>query len=232
MYTPGNFRADGNISSNIFYDQGNTDYYVQPSKVSNVQYVAGDKFEGRDLGQGNVFVGTQDTDGNGLLPGFTTSGRYPVLGSTGPDLYVSVGGAYAAYFSTGGINNVSDERMKTDIRDLGPGDFHDALASLDKIRSVRFRYKQEVSAVKSRFGDPSEVPLHIGVIAQSLPESVVSEDRQLGILGMNQADMIGFLVASLRGVRGEAQAKIAAQQAKINELEERLAALEAALTKR
>src|SRR4051812_6233503 len=95
--------------------------------------------------------------------------------------------------------------MKTDIRELGKADFRDALKSLEQIRSVRYRYKQEVAEAAAHPGVRPEPVLHLGVIAQSLPDPVKTENKQLGIYDMSLNDMVGFLVETVRGVHGEAQ---------------------------
>jgi hypothetical protein len=115
--------------------------------------------------------------------------------------------------------------VKTDVRDLGASDFRDTLASLDKIRSVRFRYKQEVETAARQPDVLPESPTHIGVIAQSLPAELVRENGQ-GLLGMNVADMVAFLVASVRGVRGEASDLHREGQEQMRQLQDKIGMLE------
>ena len=90
---------------------------------------------------------------------------------------------------------------------------------------MNFRYKQEVEVAKSRPDILKEAPMHIGVIAQSLPAALVNDDSKTG-LGVKMGDMMGYLVASVRGVRAEAserssgaEAELAGLRAKINVLE-------------
>ena len=54
-----------------------------------------------------------------------------------------------------------------------------------------------------------------GVIAQSLPPYLATENRELGIFDFSHGDMLGFLVASVRAVRAEAREEAARQQAQI-----------------
>src|SRR5207248_489348 len=58
-----------------------------------------------DRGEGDLFISTAD----GELPGYP-SASYPVLGTNSGDFYIAVGGVYAAYFTTDGYHQISDER--------------------------------------------------------------------------------------------------------------------------
>ena len=177
-----------------------------------------------------MFLGTA----TGMLPGYPYN-HYPVLGTHAANFYMTVAGTYTGYWSTSGCNQVSDERMKTDIRDLGAGDYRETLASLDRIRSVNFRYKQEVEVARTRPDLLPEAPMHIGVIAQSLPPALVSKDATAG-LGVKMGDMMGYLFATVRGVRAEAsarssgaEAELAGLRGKVEELERESAVKERAL---
>ena len=80
----------------------------------------------------------------------------------------------------------------------------------------------------------AEAPLHIGVIAQSLPPGVQVYDKSVDMYGVSTTDMAGFTLAAIRGVRVEnrdAQGKLEAKMATtIAERDRRIAALEARLS--
>ena len=197
-----------------FIDRDNNTCYVDPNATSLVQFSVGNKWVARDLGNGDAWLGTQDLNGNGILPGYSPS-RYPVLGSSSPNLYLSIQGNYTGYWSTGGYTQVSDERMKTQIHDLTGDEIKQALVDLEGIRTVRFRYKQEVQNVNASV--LAQTPLHLGVIAQTLPEGVRGYDPNTSTYGLNTADMLGFLVAAVRGVRAEQKAALADMNARLQQ---------------
>ncbi len=213
-------RVAGTTTSTQYIDRDSTSCLADPNSVSLMQFLFGNKFTSRDLGQGAVYIGTQDPNGNGLLPGYSPE-RYPVLGTNGANLYLNIANTYTGYWNTGGYNQVSDERMKTEIRDLGAEDVQRALADLEGIRTVRFRYKQEVYGASA--AALAQKPLHLGVIAQTLPEGVRAYDPQTGLYALNTSDMLGYLVMVVRGVRAEGKA----QQAGLDALKAEVAAVRA-----
>jgi hypothetical protein len=216
----GNSFNAGYSQATQFIDANNGACLVDPNGQSKTANFVANDFSVRDNGNGNAFLATyDDTTGLGLLPGYSPQ-RYPVLGSSSANLYLSIGGTYTGYWNTGGYTQVSDERMKTEVRDLGVEDYRNVLVQLDHIRSARFRYKQEVAQAEAGKIALNPAP-HLGVIAQTLPPEVQSYDPNTKTYGMSVADMLGFQLAAIRGVRAEMKESLGQVDALRKELEAR-----------
>ncbi|MBA4372958.1 MAG: hypothetical protein C0402_08845 [Thermodesulfovibrio sp.] len=134
-------------------------------------------------------------------------------------IYASASGAttnYAGYFSgnlayTGTISDLSDERLKENIRPV-----ENALVKVAAINGVYFNMKETP--------DQTEV----GVIAQDvqkvLPEAVSIMDPANGYLGVSYPSLIPVLIEAVK----EQQAEIKELRAALSELTRRMAAMEAA----
>ena len=208
------FQVCGSEGANSWTDRDNTACVLDPSATSLIQYAVANKWMIRNNGNGDVYIGTQDSNGTGLLPGYSGN-RYPVLGTTSSNIYLTIAGNYTGYWHTGGYTQVSDERMKTHIKDLGADDVKKALVDLEGIRTVRFHYKQEQADEAT--SSLSEKPLHLGVIAQTLPDGVRGYDPNTSLYGLNTTDMLGFLVVAVRGVRAEDKAAHAEIEARLKQ---------------
>jgi hypothetical protein len=103
-------------------------------------------------------------------------------------------------------STVSDERKKNIV-----GNVEDALAKLADWRTVYFKYKT----------DEEDTPQRVGLIAQdvieTLPEAVTAEDDELKTLQVRYTETVPLLVKAIQE-----------QQAMIEELKAKVAALEAA----
>ncbi len=138
--------------------------------------------------------------------------------------------AYAPVFASA-FTVSSDRRLKKDINDINADQYDKYMNYIRNIESATFRYNSETEISR-------EVP-HIGVIAQSLPAEVVapvsSHPGQPGNdrLGVNLADMQGLLLVGVKSLDSKqltSEAKIDAQQKKIEELETSVKNLETALS--
>ena len=104
---------------------------------------------------------------------------------------------------------------------LGDRDFRSMLDRLDSVQSVRYHYKGE---------SPTD-QIHVGVLAQSMPEEVVSTNEEIGLMGVSYTDYLGYLTGAVRGLRAETKEneaalrwEIVALRAELKDLKRQLAA--------
>src|SRR4029077_387065 len=101
---------------------------------------------------------------------------------------------------------ISDERLKKDVHDLDAREMRQALDGLDRIRSVRFRYKDEMETLDPQNPSKWQPEPHIGVIAQSVPKELLTPDPSgKADLSVSLADTLGYTIAAVRGLRSETQ---------------------------
>jgi hypothetical protein len=96
----------------------------------------------------------------------------------------------------------SDERVKKDIEDISRDDLRAMLDRLDKVRTVRFRYVDEIATFDPQKPGKHRPTPRVGVIAQSLPEELVagSEDE---VMGIDVAQALGYALATIKALREE-----------------------------
>ncbi len=143
-----------------------------------------------------------------ILQDLYVSGDMAVQGAVTPNgnnLY-SLGTSsrkWTEVFATNGSINTSDERAKREVRDIDHG-----LDSVAQLRPVTYQWKDEPGG-----------PRHYGLIAQEvlevLPEAVYVPENPEDLLGLNYSQLVPVLIRSIQE-----------QQAQIEALESRLAALE------
>jgi len=130
------------------------------------------------------------------------------------------------------FNVSSDKRVKKDIRQIDPRSNTEYMEYIRNIESVRFRYNHETE--KDR-----QVP-HIGVIAQSLPDALVSKGTEHPngtgeeILTVSLADWLGLLTVGVKSTdnsQQELEAENDRLRQTVESLEEKLARMEAFLQK-
>lgn len=110
--------------------------------------------------------------------------------------------------------DASSREYKTDITPLTLEQAQETLAGLD---AVTFRYKKD-----------EDGEMHVGFIAEDVPELVAMADRK----GLSAMDIVAVLTSVVQGQQerlAEQEAQIAAQQERIDDLEARLIALEQSL---
>jgi hypothetical protein len=134
------------------------------------------------------------------------------IGTTTPDTELTVNG-FADKPGGGSWSTYSDARLK----DVG-GNFTPGLAALEKIKPVHYHYKTD-NALKL----PSQ-PEYIGLVAQQLQQAVPDavQTNSSGYLTVNNDPVIWTTVNAVKELNEVVQAK----DAKIQELENRLANLE------
>lgn len=120
------------------------------------------------------------------------------IGTSSPSHPLHMGSG--AHVTAGGVwTNASSKELKTDIQPLENEEYSEILKKLEDLDVVHFKYKAEPDVV------------HIGMIAEDVPDEIASPDRK----GIPTADAIAFLVAAVK-----------AQQHKIDKLEKKLKDLE------
>lgn len=130
------------------------------------------------------------------------------------------------------FNVSSDKRVKKDIRIIDPRSNTEYLEYIRNIESARFRYKNETD-------EDRKVP-HIGVIAQSLPDALVSIGTEHAngtgkeILTVSLADWLGLLTIGVKST-DHIQQELADENERlrqtVDELRSQLARMEAFLQK-
>lgn len=130
------------------------------------------------------------------------------------------------------FNVSSDKRVKKDIRIIEPQSDSEYMEHIRNIQSVRFRYNNETD-------EDRQVP-HIGVIAQSLPDALVSKGTEHAngtgkeILTVSLADWLGLLTVGVKSTDHNQQ-ELADENERlrqtVEELREQLARMEAFLQK-
>jgi Chaperone of endosialidase len=108
-----------------------------------------------------------------------------------------------ASVSASAFNVSSDITVKKEIVNLGSANFDEYLAQIRSIQSATYRYNWEDAT--------SRITPHIGFIAQTLPDAVVtSMDKTSGtssekILGYNLSDMAGLTLMGLKAIDAKMQ---------------------------
>ena len=222
----------------IIYDRNNTGCYLDPNGTSVTRYFTATYLNGTHVrASGNMDVKGDlrygKSHGGHTMPfvnGGSHLGCWPGYGCG------NYHRAWARMFAYG-VSDVSGEQFKRDIRDLDDSDLSNALSDLRKVRSVRYYYKHEVTSEEAdhvsldepfmyqldngRTFETTRSPrhtLHMGVIAESLPDYATDPTKSTVSLG----DMDGLIVASVKELDRQVQ--------KLKEenfsLEDRLAILE------
>jgi hypothetical protein len=132
----------------------------------------------------------------GCLTGHTTT-NYPVIKTTGTNLYFDVNGVYAGYVSTAGFNNVSDRALKENFVDLNP---QDILAEIDQLPTLEWNYIAQGPSIK-----------HIGPIAQDFAQIFALGGDNTTITTVDPA---GIALVGIRALSDD----LNTQQAKITSL--------------
>jgi len=184
-----------------------------------VGYLAGNQLA---EGSGNILIGHAGTssDNNMIRIGTGQSATF-IAGISGVGVS---GGAPVVVNSNGqlGVENVSSERYKEDIRDMG-----DSSDGLLRLRPVTFRYKKVF--------DGGSKPLQYGLIAEEVADvypDLVLRGKQGEVEGVQYQKLPALLLNELQKQyrHAEEQDRTAKEQAEtIQKLEARLAALEAQL---
>jgi hypothetical protein len=168
-------------------------------------------------------------------------GGFDTANAAGVGCNGALGGGYTFHvcgsMAATSYATLSDERLKKDVHDLDAREMRKALDGLDRIRSVRFRYKDETERLDPQNPFKWQPEPHIGVIAQSVPKELLTPDPTgKGDLSVSLADTLGYTIAAVRGLRSETQetvehlkSELAERDQQIADLAARLAALEAAL---
>jgi hypothetical protein len=183
--------------------------YTGPSNNPGANYVAGFASD-RTFNIGSTaFTGTHTVQNgsstasvaplacfrNSIASGSANVRYVTCVGSPGGDdgyLGNDSGGTFGAY-------NLSDERLKENIRDLDYG-----LAEVNALRSVRFDWKQEGAAKNS-----------IGFIVQEamkhIPEVAINPDKEDGFYFMSDKPLIPILVKAIQELTARLEALEAAK---------------------
>jgi hypothetical protein len=101
-----------------------------------------------------------------------------------------------------GFENASDERVKKDVRDITKEEAHALLEQLDAVRTVRFRYLDETDVFDPERPEKYREKPRFGVIAQSMPEEMVSSGDQ-PVLGVDLAQELAFALSTIKALRSE-----------------------------
>jgi hypothetical protein len=118
--------------------------------------------------------------------------------------YIQANGSGGVYLTSGGVAWIaaSDERLKTDLVPI-----KDAANKVSSLRSVIGRYKTDAEGTKRAFLIAQDV-------IKVLPEAV-NKNQETGDLGVSYTEVIPLLVAAIKE-----------QQAQIEELSNKIVALE------
>ncbi|HKQ76993.1 MAG TPA: tail fiber domain-containing protein [Blastocatellia bacterium] len=118
---------------------------------------------------------------------------------------------WVTVFTTNGIVQTSDARLKREINNLGYG-----LREVMRLRPVTFKWKEDAKT-------------HLGLIAQEvepiIPEAIERGASPEAPLGMNYTNIVPVLIKAVQ----EQQSEIAQRDAQINALQQQLADLAARL---
>lgn len=147
---------------------------------------------------GSNYVSTANAPANGLL----VEGNVGI-GTIAPSQKLEVNGnikASGSISSGGGVLQASSREDKENIADLAA---QEAMATLSGLNPVKFNYKAE-----------QEKELHLGFIAEEVPELVASQNRK----GLSPMD----LVAVLTKVVQEQQKAISALQEEVSALKQQI----------
>jgi hypothetical protein len=128
------------------------------------------------------------------------------IGTDSPSYTLHVNGSVAG---TSAYNNLSDLRLKKDIRPITG-----ALATIAKLRGVRFRWRTPQERTVAKTLDlPNDKP-QIGFIAQDvrsvLPEAVTTAGGQEAILSMQESKIVPLLVEAVKELKAKNEQEIEA----------------------
>jgi hypothetical protein len=219
-FAPGSWiSSDGNYGIYWPNSTGAPHWYPNQSTYGNMQLDGiKNSYAGiRMAGAGNPTIGMFDGSGNGGLYNYSYWIYYWLVGNACLGIRTSsTSSSYAIYvdggiYSTGNVVAYSDVRKKREIVTVD-----NALATVNKLRGVFYK-RIETNDEKV---DPNK--RQIGVIAQEvnevLPEAVTYA-KDVDEYGVQYGNMAGLFIEAIK----ELTAKIEKQDAKIKELEERLA---------
>ncbi len=244
--------VNGDISGSIFLDKDDNNYYLDPSDANISAIFAGKVGIGIGSNTPNAQLQVNGSlVANSLWIGTTSGYPLEVLSdqlrtgwflnsspnSAGAAIYANSTN-YAGYFEgdlhyTGSLTGPSDRKFKTDVQPVDP-----VLNRIGQIKVHTYNYKHTGEAEKMNLPAGTQ----FGFIAQELeeifPELVKDEVNvynkngdnveaepdmvEIHYKGVNQIGMIPILTAAIQ----EQQAEIEAQNALINDLRQRLEALE------
>lgn len=176
-----------------------------------------------DNNQNNLYIVTGDTVTNGL---FIQSNGNVGIGTTSPTQLLSVNGNAGKSQGGSSWSIFSDERIKKNIRP-----FNDGLATL-------LHFEPKIYEYNGKGGHPDDGKEHIGIIAQEIashapytlekvPTKLNPEDEEDTDLWMyNDSAITYVLINAVKELNQQQQQTIEAQQAQIDNLVERMVALE------
>ena len=191
--------ATGSMRAPLFYDSGDTAYYLDPSGNSNlsttitgVAYFRSD----RDTSSSSAPLQAYSSGGGGATMAFHRGGVYAINFGLDSDNVIRFGGWSAGanrlqmdmsgnLTMAGNVTAYSDIRLKENIEVIS-----DALQKVKAIRGVTFTRNDQDDKIKR----------HTGVIAQEvevvMPE-VVSEDNS-GVKNVAYGNMVGLLIEAIK----------------------------------
>jgi len=200
LFNANNVDGAGNIRMSINDDSGNVGIgTTDPNRLLHVQ--------GQEIhsggGAGGHSFGNRETAGfvevpaNGERWVWYSTGGVARLWSGGDKVFVNTGGVVTA---TQFVNSSSRE-LKANIAELSGSE---AIATLENLNPVKFNYKAD-----------SDKNLHIGFIAEDVPDLVATSDRK----GLSAMDIVAVLTKALQ----EQLKTIAALGEKVKMLEAQIA---------
>lgn len=180
--------------------------------------------------EGGTKLLVKDNGGVGIGSNFAAlpANGLRTIGAVGigadPGAFTLVCNGDAAKPGGGSWANFSDARLKRDIAPIAPG-------MLDRLLSLHGRTFEYVEdAIRDRLGLPGQ---QTGLIAQEVeqvfPEWIGRDDE--GYLYVTERGLTAIVVEALRELRAEKHAEIEALRAAADELEQRLARIEARLAR-
>lgn len=147
---------------------------------------------------------------NGSDPTMSSNNMYGILG-TADDWLWEVRSYYM--WVEWGLYETSDERVKTNVRDIGP-----VCDKLSRVRAVKYDHMVDQEDENDRSGKLREEGRgRVGLLAQNLLEEfpeLVKQDPETGLYGVNYTKMVPILVQAIK----EQQELIDLQNARIDEL--------------
>ncbi len=159
-----------------------------------------------DRGSGysyNALVYQTVGSGYGGLGLFNTTGGVILYGNSSGSLnVVAPSGSYAPV-NASAFNISSDITVKKEVVNLGLDKYEEYMGQIRNIQSATYRYTWE--------NTQNRITPHIGFIAQSLPDAVISSmdknpnDSSEKILGYNLSDMSGLAIMGIKALDAKTQ---------------------------